>query len=155
METHLTSNFLIMSLPAAMQNPGSLKNKLGNHFRAPPTQMDISFLEKTKLWSLPKCVLPSYLKQSTAKRHFSGESVGWWLEWEQLMKRMSCVWGHGLYDILDGDLTESLFYVALSLDWNEKMWLFLFTAACQKGNDLTAKIWKVLGSYLTYWHWLS
>lgn len=66
LKTYLTSNF-IMSLPEAMQNPGSLKNKFGNHFRAVPIQMAVSFLEETKLCSLPKWVLPSYLKQSTGK----------------------------------------------------------------------------------------
>lgn len=110
MKTHLTSNFLIMSLPEAMQNPGSLKNKFGNHFRALPTQMAVSFLEKTKLCSLPKWVLPSYLKQSTGKilqrgtcclvirmRTTDKENVlflrtwpVWYLRWELNVKPLLC-----------------------------------------------------------------
>lgn len=95
-----------MSLPEAMQNPGSLKNKFGNHFRDLPTQMAVSFLEKTKLCSLPKCVLPSYLKQSLQRgtcwlvismRTTDEENVlflrtwpVWYLIWELNIKPLSC-----------------------------------------------------------------
>lgn len=91
LETHLSSNFLIMSLPEAMQSPGSLKNKFGNHFGAPLTQMAIPFLEKTKLWSLPKGVLPSYLKQSAAKKTLQWGKCSLVVRMRKLIKRMTCV----------------------------------------------------------------
>lgn len=152
MEAHLTSNFPIMSLPEAMQNPGSLKKKFGNHFRAPPTQMDISFLEKTKLWSLPKCVLPSYLKGQ--------KTLQWGKGW--LVVRMRTVdeenvlclrtwtvwyfrWGLNRKSLLCGPI--------IGLEWKDVVGFI--HCSLPKRQWLTAKIWKVLGSYLTYWHWLS